>query len=61
MTRKPKPDNLEQYERFLRAAREIGADPEAEVLDRVLEKVARSTAPKPMPKTRRPRKPKNRA
>lgn len=57
----PKPDNPEQYKRFLEAAREISADPEAEAFDRVLEKVARSKDPKPKPKTRRPRKPKDRA
>lgn len=61
MPHKPRPDNPEQYQRFLEAAREIGADPEADVFDRVLEKVARSKHPKPTPKTRRPRKPKDRA
>jgi hypothetical protein len=56
----PKPDNPEQFERFLETARELepGND---KVFDRVLEKVARSDSPKPTPKTRRPRKPKDRA
>jgi hypothetical protein len=56
MPRKPKPDNPEQYERFLEAARQVGIDPEAGTFDRVLEEVARSSRPKPEPKTRRPRK-----
>ena len=59
---KLKPDNPEQFKRFLEAAREIGADPDnPETFDRVLEEVARSSRPKPTPKTRRPRKPKDRA
>lgn len=61
MPRQPrvKPDNPEQFERFLETARELGAEEgDAEVFDRVLEKVARSDTPKPAPKTRRPRKPK---
>jgi hypothetical protein len=57
-----KPDNPEQFKRFIETAREVGADDaKPEVLDRVLEEVARSERPKPMPKTRRPRKPKERA
>jgi hypothetical protein len=57
-----KPDNPEQFERFLQTAREFGADTgDTAVFDRVLEKVARSNGPKPEPKTRRPRKPKDRA
>jgi hypothetical protein len=63
MSREPpaKPDNPEQFERFLQTARELGADPgDAADFDRVLEKVARSDSPKPAPKTRRPRKPKDR-
>jgi hypothetical protein len=58
--RKPKPDNPEQFKRFLETAHEIEAgngDPER--FDRLLEEVARSSRPKPTPKTRRPRKPKN--
>ena len=64
MSRKPpaKPDNPEQFERFLETARELGAeDGDVGVFDRVLERVARSDRPKPAPKTRRPRKPKDRA
>jgi hypothetical protein len=59
---KPKPDNPEQFQRFLDAAREIGADSAGpETFDRVLKEVARSSRPKPEPKTRKPRKPKDRA
>jgi hypothetical protein len=58
---KPKPDNPEQFKRFLDAAREIGAPVGQETFDRVLEGVARSDRPKPTPQTRRPRKPKDRA
>jgi hypothetical protein len=62
MTSRPKPDNPEQFKRFLEAAHEIGADlAEPKTFDRVLEEVARSKHPKPAPKTRRPRKPKDRA
>jgi hypothetical protein len=62
MKHKPKPDNPEQFKRFVEAARELGVDPaDPETFDRVLEKVARSSHPKPIPKTRRPRKPKDRA
>ena len=57
----PKPDNPEQFKRFLEAARQVGAEPDDGAFDRVLEKVARSTHPKPTPKTRKPRKPKDRA
>lgn len=56
-----KPDNPEQFERFLEMARELSAEEGDErLLGRVLEKVARSDSPKPVPKTRRPRKPKDR-
>ena len=55
------PDNPEQYRRFVEMAREVGAEPDRETFDRVIEKVARSPFPKPTPKTRRPRKPKDRA
>jgi hypothetical protein len=62
MRRKLKPDDPEQFKRFIEAARELGVDPaDPETFDRVLEKVARSSHPKPTPKTRRPRKPKVRA
>ena len=60
MKRKPTPDNPEQFRRFLDAAREIGANPtDPETFDRVLGEVARSSRPKPTPKIRRPRKPKD--
>lgn len=61
MPRKTKPDNPEQFKRFLEAAREVGTDADPEMFDRVLEEVARSSRPKHSPKTRRPRKPKDRA
>jgi hypothetical protein len=62
MRPKPKPDNPEQFKRFVETAREVGAaDGDIEAFDRLLEKVARSPHPKPTPKTRRPRKPKDRA
>jgi hypothetical protein len=57
-----KPDNPEQFKRFLEMARELGAEEvDDKAFGRVLEKVARSDHPKPEPKTRRPRKPKDRA
>jgi hypothetical protein len=57
----PKPDNPVQFERFLQTARELDAENgDDAVFDRVLEGVARSKAPKPTPKTRRPRKLKDR-
>jgi hypothetical protein len=62
MQRKPKPDNPEQFKRFVETAREIGAESgDAEAFGRLLEELARSSRPKPTPKTRRLRKPKNRA
>jgi hypothetical protein len=61
MTRKPKPDDPNQFKRFIETAREIGANPDTETFDLVLGKVARSSRPRPTPKTRRPRKPKDRA
>ena len=61
MPRKPTPDNPEQFKRFVDTAREIGAEGgDPEPFDRVLREVARSDRPKPTPKTRRPRKPKDR-
>ncbi len=58
----PRPDNPEQFKRFIETVREIGAEVggNAETFDRVLKEVARSPHPKPTPKTRRPRKPKGR-
>lgn len=62
MPSQPKPDNPEQFKRFLETARELGAEVgDDEEFDRVLKKVARSPLPKPAPKARRPRKPKDRA
>ena len=64
MSRKPqiRPDNPEQFERFLETARELDAETGDDAMfDRVLEGVARSKNPRPTPKTRRPRKPKDRA
>jgi hypothetical protein len=61
MSRKPrsKPDNPEQFKRFIETARKIGAETsDTQVFDSVLTEVARSSRPKPTPKTRRPRKPK---
>lgn len=57
---KAKPDDPEQFRRFVETARELGADQANPDFDRVLEEVARSPAPKPTPATRRPRKPKDR-
>ncbi len=37
---KPKPDNPEQFKRFIETAKEIGAGPPGENFDRVLKKVA---------------------
>jgi hypothetical protein len=59
MTKTPAPDDPEQFKRFLQTAHDLEAERgTSDVFDRVLEGVARSSRPKPMPKTRRPRKPK---
>lgn len=49
MPRKPKPppDDPEQFKRFINMAREVGADIDPETLDRVFDKVARSSKPRP--------------
>ena len=39
----PKPDDPEQFKQFIDMAREVGADTDPETLDRILEKVARSS------------------
>ena len=41
MTRKPtpKPDNPEQFKRFIETAREVGADERPEAIDRAFERV----------------------
>lgn len=41
----PKPDDPEQFKRFIDMAREVGAQAAPETLDRVLKKVARSPKP----------------
>jgi hypothetical protein len=62
MSRQPKPDNPEQFKRFIETAREIGSvNGDAGTFDRLLKEVERSSRPKPTAKTRRPRKPKDRA
>lgn len=38
----PKPDNPEQYKRFLETAREVGAEKPGEAVDRLFDQVARS-------------------
>jgi hypothetical protein len=43
---KPPPDDPEQSKRFIKAAREIGADESPEAFERVFEKVARSASQK---------------
>jgi hypothetical protein len=49
---KPKPDDPEQFKRFIDMAREVSAESDdSERFDRVLKKVARSPKPpKPSPK-----------
>ncbi len=49
----PKPDNPEQYKRFLKTAREVGADEPGETVDRLFDQVARS---KPAEKPKRSQK-----
>lgn len=44
---KVKPDNPEQYRRFVEMAREVGSEPDQETLDRILGKVARSPKSNP--------------
>jgi hypothetical protein len=61
MPRNPKPDDPEQFKRFVETARKLAEDGDETTFDRVLEEVARSSRPRPTPKTRRPRKPKDRA
>jgi hypothetical protein len=39
---KPKPDNPEQFKRFIEAARDVGAEADPKTFDRVLDKVAHS-------------------
>jgi hypothetical protein len=42
LSRRQKPDNPEQFERFIEAARKIGMDESPEVLDRVFDQVVRA-------------------
>jgi hypothetical protein len=52
----PKPDNPEQYKRFLETAREVGAEEPGEAVDRLFDQVARSKpAEKPNPPKRKSR------
>jgi hypothetical protein len=44
---KPKPDNPEEFKRFIDMAREVGADTDPETLGRVFDKVARPSKPRP--------------
>jgi hypothetical protein len=37
---KPKPDNLEQFKRFIEIAREVGADERPDAIDHVLRKIS---------------------
>jgi hypothetical protein len=39
---KPKPDNPEQFKRFIEMAREVGVDESPEAIDRGFERVVRS-------------------
>jgi hypothetical protein len=55
--RKPaKPDNPDQYRRFVETARELGADESPDVMDRAFERVVRKPERKPEPAPR-PKKP----
>jgi hypothetical protein len=53
----PKPDNPEQYRRFVETARELGADESPGALDRAFEKVVGKPKPKersePTPRPKR--------
>jgi hypothetical protein len=51
---KPKPDNPEQFKRFIDMAREVGVDENPEALDRAFEKVIK---PKPAPPLRPKKRP----
>jgi hypothetical protein len=55
MPRKParKPDNPEQFKRFVATARQLGADQPNENVDRVLKKVARQNPGRDVPKKAR--------
>jgi hypothetical protein len=51
MTKKPKPDDPEQYKRFLEAAKEAEADNTESAADRAFKRVARQP-PKPPPSSK---------
>jgi hypothetical protein len=48
---KPKPDNPEQFKRFIDMAREIEVDESPEALDRAFNKVVRRKKDEPKPKS----------
>jgi hypothetical protein len=52
MPRKPKspPDNPEQFKRFTKLAREVGADEQGKDFERVLDKIAKRDPAPPKPK-----------
>jgi hypothetical protein len=50
---KPKPDNPEQFKRFVDMAREVEADESSDAIDRAFDKIIR---PKPNPSKARPRR-----
>lgn len=43
--RKPKPDEMPQFERFIETARQLGADETDEALDRAVRKIASQRQP----------------
>ena len=43
----PKPDDPEQYRRFVETAKEVEADDDPEALDKALAKIATMQCPKP--------------
>jgi hypothetical protein len=47
---KPKPDNPEQFKRFVDMAHQVGADKPSENVDRVLKRVARQKPERVAPK-----------
>lgn len=50
---RPKPDNPEEFKRFLELAREVGADRPSENFDRVLRKTAERDPVPPKPKRKK--------
>jgi hypothetical protein len=47
---KPKPDDPEQFKRFIKTAREVEVDESPEAIDRAFNKVVRLKKDKPKPK-----------